>query len=114
MTKEEEQRMREQTGKATYQRWPVATIEQAESGHNMRMEFGLGFERGYKNAFEHSQLSVNQYAQQQSIAFAEWVTHNDWVYLPSKNIWLNEEQEEKLQPLTGEQLYNLFINSQEK
>lgn len=55
---------------------------------------------------------IGEYSKQQSIAFGQWVTHNDWVYLPSKGYWLNEEQEENLQPLTDEQLYNLFIQTQ--
>jgi hypothetical protein len=34
------------------------------------------------------------------LEFSEWVSHNDWVYLPSKGYWVNEEQEELEQKLS--------------
>ncbi len=33
---------------AQYERWPANSFDEAKSFHNMRMEFGLGFERGWK------------------------------------------------------------------
>ena len=41
--------------------------------------------------------------------FAEWATHNDWVYLPSKQKWYNEEDEENITPLTTPELINEFL-----
>lgn len=40
--------------------------------------------------------------------FAEWASHSDWTYLPSKKLWHNEEEEENITPKTSEQLYAIF------
>lgn len=42
--------------------------------------------------------------------FFEWASHNDWVYLPSKGYWLNEEQEELEEKITTKQLFEQFKN----
>lgn len=42
------------------------------------------------------------------IEFGQWVSHNDWVYLPSKKYWVNEEQEEMEQKLSSQEILQLF------
>ena len=46
--------------------------------------------------------------------FSQWISHNDWVYLPSKDYWVNEEQEELEQKLSSEQILELFEQSKKK
>jgi len=43
--------------------------------------------------------------------FSEWVSHNDWTYLPSKKLWFNEEDEEYITPMTTNELYQLYLKS---
>lgn len=40
--------------------------------------------------------------------FAQWASHSDWTYLPSKKLWYNEEEEENITPKTTTQLYVIF------
>ena len=54
---------------------------------------------------------TEEYSKQQAIAMAQWATLNDWTYLKSKDVWVNEEQEENLQELSNDQFHNLFIKS---
>lgn len=53
--------------------------------------------------------AMSEYAQQEAIGFAQWVTLNDWTYLKSKGYWVNEEMEESNKTFTGEELYNLYL-----
>lgn len=48
------------------------------------------------------------------VEFAEWATHNDWVYLPSKQKWYNEEDEENITPLTTTELLEIFLTEKMK
>jgi len=48
------------------------------------------------------------YSEEEVLEFSEWVSHNDWVYLPSKGYWINEEQEELEQKFTTKQLFKQF------
>lgn len=48
------------------------------------------------------------YSEEEVEDFSEWVSHNDWVYLPSKGYWVNEEQEELEQRFTTKQLFKQF------
>ncbi len=48
------------------------------------------------------------YSEEEFLEFSEWVSHNDWVYLPSKGYWVNEEQEESEQKFTTKQLFKKF------
>lgn len=48
---------------------------------------------------------------QHAIGFAQFVTHNDWVYLPSRDIWVNEENEENITPRTGLELFGLYLQT---
>jgi|688.fasta_scaffold1638027_1 hypothetical protein len=48
------------------------------------------------------------YSEQEMLGFSEWVSHNDWVYLPSKSYWVNEEQEELEENFTTKELFEQF------
>jgi hypothetical protein len=42
------------------------------------------------------------------LEFSEWISDNDWVYLPSKGYWVNEEQEELEENFTTKELFEQF------
>jgi hypothetical protein len=48
------------------------------------------------------------YSEEEFLEFSEWVSHNDWVYLPSKGYWVNEEQEELEQKIKTKELFEQF------
>ena len=48
------------------------------------------------------------YSEEEFLCFSEWVSSEDWVYLPSKGYWVNEEQEELEQKFTTKQLFEQF------
>jgi hypothetical protein len=48
------------------------------------------------------------YTEEDMFEFSQWVSHNNWVYLPSKDYWVNEEQEELEQKLTTKELFGEF------
>jgi hypothetical protein len=48
------------------------------------------------------------YSEEEMLEFSEWVSHNDWVYLPSKSYWVNEEQEELEENFTTKELFEQF------
>jgi hypothetical protein len=48
------------------------------------------------------------YSEEEFLEFSEWVSHNDWVYLPSKGYWVNEEQEELEENFTTKELFEQF------
>jgi hypothetical protein len=52
----------------------------------------------------------NKYSEEDLIEFSEWVSRNDWVYLPRKSYWVNEEQEELEQKFTTKELFEQFKN----
>ena len=68
------------------------------------------------NAFKKTNVYTNEikqkqersYSEEEMLEFSEWVSHNDWVYLPSKGYWVNEEQEESEQKFTTKQLFKKF------
>jgi hypothetical protein len=43
-----------------------------------------------------------------AIEFGQWVSRNDWVYLPIKKYWVNEEEEELEQKLTSKEILKIF------
>jgi predicted RNA-binding protein YlxR (DUF448 family) len=49
-----------------------------------------------------------RYSEEEFLCFSEWVSSEDWVYLPSKGYWVNEEQEELEQKFTTKQLFEQF------
>jgi hypothetical protein len=48
------------------------------------------------------------YSEEDMFEFSQWISHEDWVYLPSKGYWVNEEQEELEQKFTTKQLIEQF------
>ena len=52
------------------------------------------------------------YSEEEVIQFTEWISHNDWVYLPSKNYWVDEEHEELEQKLSSKEIIKLWKESQ--
>jgi hypothetical protein len=52
----------------------------------------------------------NMYSEEEFLEFSEWVSHNDWVYLPSKGYWVNEEVEESEEKFTTKELFKQFKN----
>lgn len=64
--------------------------------------------KNFIEGFKASQ-SINKYSNNDLASFAQFVSHNDWVYLPSKNYWVNEEQEELEQKLSSQQLINIWL-----
>jgi hypothetical protein len=50
------------------------------------------------------------YSEEEFLEFSEWVSDNDWVYLPSKGYWVNEEQEESEQKFTTKEVFEMFKN----
>jgi hypothetical protein len=54
------------------------------------------------------------YSEEEFLEFSEWVSHNDWVYLPSKGYWVNEEQEELEQKLSSKEILNLWFEQLNK
>ena len=63
------------------------------------------------NCIEATFDAMDEYAKQECnkvFEFAKWASHSDWTYLPSKELWYNEEDEENITPKTTEQLYSLW------
>ena len=85
------------------------SISKMTSGTIIRMYQLKAYEKGYKNHAETHTLSDDEV-----VEFGQWVSHNDWVYLPSKGYWVNEEQEELDQKLTSKELLQLFKEQQIK
>ena len=51
--------------------------------------------------------AMDEFATQQSIAFAEWVVNKGYRYLKSSNWWTNSNDDN----FTTEQLYNIYIST---
>ena len=49
------------------------------------------------------------YSEEDMFKFSQWISHNDWVYLPSKGYWVNEEQEELEQKLSSKEILNMWF-----
>jgi hypothetical protein len=54
------------------------------------------------------------YSEQDMFEFSEWISHNDWVYLPSKGYWVDEEQEELEHKLSSKEILNLWFQQFKK
>jgi hypothetical protein len=59
-------------------------------------------------------MKERMYSEEEFLEFSEWVSHNDWVYLPSKGYWVNEEQEELEQKLSSKEILNLWFEQFKK
>jgi hypothetical protein len=53
--------------------------------------------------------SERSYSEEDMFEFSQWISHEDWVYLPSKGYWVNEEQEELEQKLSSKEILNLWF-----
>jgi hypothetical protein len=58
--------------------------------------------------------SERMYSEEDMFNFSQWVSHEDWVYLPSKGYWVNEEQEELEQKLSSKEMLNLWFEQSKK
>lgn len=85
---------------ASIERWPVNTPANASAFHNMRCEFGLGYERGWQ---AHAKYSTVASPSMQWVKASERLPDNEWgrfckigammalcFYTKSENIWTDE------------------------
>jgi hypothetical protein len=88
------------------------TLEEAAEKYNSQFvsqnEFSI--EDFINGAKWQQEQDKNKYSEKDLIEFSEWVSHNDWVYLPRKSYWVNEEQEELEQKFTTKELFEQFKN----
>jgi hypothetical protein len=56
----------------------------------------------------------NKYSEEDMFEFSQWVSSEDWVYLPSKGYWVNEEQEELEQKLNSKEILNMWFEQYKK
>jgi hypothetical protein len=68
----------------------------------------IGFIKGAKYQAE------RMYSEEDMFEFSQWISHEDWVYLPSKGYWVNEEQEELEQKLSSKEILNLWFEQFKK
>lgn len=54
------------------------------------------------------------YSEEDMFEFSQWISHEDWVYLPSKGYWVNEEQEELEQKLNSKEILNMWFEQYKK
>jgi hypothetical protein len=54
------------------------------------------------------------HSEEDMFTFSQWISHEDWVYLPSKDYWVNEEQEELEQKLSSKEILNLWFKQFKK
>ena len=86
-------------------------VEQIKKDSNLRLR---GFDiDGIGNKAKEMEKQQQGYSEEEFLEFSEWVSHNDWVYLPSKGYWVNEEQEELEEKFTTKQLFEQFKNKEE-
>jgi hypothetical protein len=69
-----------------------------------------GIECGYKFGTKASA----KYSEEDMFEFSQWVSNEDWVYLPSKGYWVNEEQEELDQKLSSKEILDLWFEQYKK
>lgn len=86
------------------------TREDLLNGVAMQVRFHTISGKSFPDTIDAIGAKVDEYAKQQEFEFAQWASHSDWVYLPSKKMWHNEEDEENITPKTTEQLYELFTS----
>jgi hypothetical protein len=55
-----------------------------------------------------------KYSEEDMFEFSQWISHEDWVYLPSKGYWVNEEQEELEQKLNSKEILNMWFEQFKK
>lgn len=69
-------------------------------------------ERAFKDGAKWQ--AKRMYSEEDMFEFSQWISHNDWVYLPSKKYWVNEEQEELEQKLSSKEILNLWFEQFKK
>jgi hypothetical protein len=70
--------------------------------------YQIGFIEGVKWQQE------RRYSEEDMFEFSQWISHEDWVYLPSKGYWVNEEQEELEQKLNSKEILNMWFEQFKK
>jgi hypothetical protein len=78
------------------------TLEEAAEKYKYNPKGDFCFTKGAKWQAE------RMYSEEDMFEFSQWISHEDWVYLPSKGYWVNEEQEELEQKFTTKQLFEQF------
>ena len=92
------------------------TLEEAAENYNDKFQESAGSKPPYiknQHIMNHFIAGANyqaerMYSEEEFLEFSEWVSHNDWVYLPSKGYWVNEEQEELEQKIKTKELFEQF------
>jgi hypothetical protein len=88
------------------------TLEEASHTAWLNYEHveGTLYSTSFKNGFIDGAKwqAKKMYSEEEMLDFSEWVSHNDWVYLPSKGHWVNEEQEELEENFTTKELFDQF------
>ena len=86
----------------TFQEFKDWSFGEHDPWHTYKM-----FQKGYSKSQE-----THPNSDEDTIEFGQWVSRNDWVYLPSKKYWVNEEQEELEQKLSSKELFQLWKEQQ--
>ena len=74
--------------------------------------FIVGFKEGMIEGAKWNQ--ERSYSEEDMFEFSQWISHEDWVYLPSKGYWVNEEQEELEQKLNSKEILNMWFEQFKK
>ena len=77
-----------------------------DNGFGVRYPIHIKMENlnSYFKQAKEMQEQQQGYSKEEVFDFSEWVSLNDWVYLPIKGYWVNEEQ----QKFTTKQLFEQF------
>jgi hypothetical protein len=81
-----------------------------EANKEFTLDRKLAKDVAIKYAKWQQEQDKKMYSEKEMLDFSEWVSHNDWVYLPSKGYWVNEEQEELEENFTTKELFEQFKN----
>jgi hypothetical protein len=81
-----------------------------EANKEFTLDRKLAKDVAIKYAKWRQEQDKKMYSEKEMLDFSEWVSHNDWVYLPSKGYWVNEEQEELEENFTTKELFEQFKN----
>ena len=81
-----------------------------EANKEFTLDRTLAKDVAIKYAKWQQEQDKKMYSEKEMLDFSEWVSHNDWVYLPSKGYWVNEEQEELEENFTTKELFEQFKN----
>jgi hypothetical protein len=94
--------------------WTQETLEEFIERHGITKQTLVDvYEEYLKNALIEFN-SQKMYSEEDMFEFSQWISHEDWVYLPSKGYWVNEEQEELEQKLSSKEILNLWVEQLKK